>query len=56
MSNKKIIESSPRRWITKEDWDNCKKFEEEQHKKLLAFMYKNSKTHIEDSNANTETD
>lgn len=55
MSNKKIIELSPGIWITEEDWDNCKKFEEDQQKKLAEFMWKQV-YNIEDSNATAEID
>lgn len=55
MSDKKVIELQPGIWITKEDWDNCNKFEKEQEKKLIEFMYKTHKKYMEDKDAATET-
>ncbi len=53
MNNRKIIKLDNNIWISKEDWDNCKKFEEEQHKKLIEFIYSNKVNSKEDSNAST---
>ena len=56
MPDKKVILLPNNVWITKEDWDNCNKFEEEQRKKLIEFMYSNHKKYMEDKDATTETD